>query len=109
MSEISERARQAVDQDGRSQIEVANAIGLSPSKFSKSLSGHRQFSALEVADLAETLGVSMNWLVTGEEDAPAIAARHRYDAASREWSSDAMDADRQVLEDIALIYRQAYR
>lgn len=109
MPTIAERAREAVDKDERSQAEIADAIGLSDSKLSKSLSGTRQFSALEVAELADTLGVSMNWLVTGEADVPAIAARHRYDVTSKEWSSDAMVNDRQILEAVALVYRQAYR
>lgn len=109
MQTIAERAREAVEKDNRPQHEIADAIGLSASKLSKSLSGTRQFSAVEIAELAQTLEVSMGWLVTGEEDAPAIAARHRYDSDSKTWSADDLAHDRQMLEDVALLYRQAYR
>ena len=59
-------------------------------------------------EIAEHLGVTMHWLVTGEADPFEVraAARHSYDGPTGTYSCDP-SADLQVLEDIALVYRQA--
>jgi hypothetical protein len=71
----------------------------------------RAFSAVELAGAADVLGVSMYWLVTGETDPTElkIAARHSFDGYSGEYRADAAGSDLQVLQDVALLYRQAYR
>ncbi len=58
-----------------SQGEFAQAVGLDASKMSKSLTGARKLSSLDVARIAEIGAVSVDWLLTGEEDAVAMAAR----------------------------------
>src|SRR5260370_4292660 len=50
-------------------------IGLDDSKLSKSISGARRFSSLDLARIAEQCQVTVDWLITGEEPALAMAAR----------------------------------
>ena len=50
-------------------------IGLDDSKLSKSLGGIRRFSSLDLARIAEQCDVTVDWLVTGEEPALAMASR----------------------------------
>ena len=93
---------------GLSQVELARSLDLSESALSKSLNGTRAFSAVELAEVADRLDVSMHWLVTGELDPYElrIVARHDYDHSSRSYSCDLV-SDRETLENIALLYRQA--
>jgi transcriptional regulator with XRE-family HTH domain len=111
MMTVAERARQCIEESGRTQADVAAHVQLSPSQFSKSLSGVREFSAVELARVAAEMGVSLHWLLTGEEDPLAlrIAARHSFDPLTGGYHADGHAADEQILRDVALLYRQAYR
>ncbi|NUS43307.1 MAG: ImmA/IrrE family metallo-endopeptidase [Mycobacteriaceae bacterium] len=73
--DIPGRVRGLVRASTLSQREFANSIGLDDSKLSKSLSGARRFSSLDLARIAELCEVSVDWLVTGDEPPLAIAAR----------------------------------
>jgi len=75
MQGISERVLRLVETSGLNRGDFARRIGLDDSKLSKSLSGARRFSSLDLARIAETCEVSVDWLVTGEEPALALAAR----------------------------------
>ncbi|RWU85193.1 hypothetical protein CWN80_03350 [Janibacter hoylei PVAS-1] len=70
-----ERVRLVMERTGLSQGEFAQQVGLDASKMSKSLAGARRFSSLDLARIAEFGHVSVDWLLTGEEDAVAMAAR----------------------------------
>ena len=109
--EIGTRVRDCLSGCEMTHAQAAAKAGITPSQLSKSLAGVRHFSAVELADLANVLGVSLHWLVTGRED-PAgyrVAARHRFDAETGRYLTLGTETDRQVLDDIALLYRQAYR
>lgn len=75
MQGISERVLRLIEASGESRGDFARRIGLDDSKLSKSLSGTRRFSSLDLARIAEECEVSVDWLVTGEEPALAVAAR----------------------------------
>jgi Zn-dependent peptidase ImmA (M78 family) len=60
---------------GLSRGAFAQRVGLDDSKLSKSLRGARRFSSLDLARIAELCRVTVDWLVTGEEPALAVAAR----------------------------------
>lgn len=111
MKTVAGRVRQRIEQAGRTQADVAIRVGLTDSQLSKSLGGSRQFSAVELANLAGELDLSMHWLLTGQEDPMAlkIAARHSYDALTGSYQADGHADDEQLLRDVALLYRQAYR
>lgn len=53
----------------------AEQVGLDESKLSKSLSGARRFSSVDLARISELCGVTVDWLLTGDEPPLAFAAR----------------------------------
>jgi len=75
MQEITERVLGLIEASGLSRRAFGQRIGLDDSKLSKSVSGARRFSSLDLARIAELCDVTVDWLVTGEEPALAVAAR----------------------------------
>jgi Zn-dependent peptidase ImmA (M78 family)/transcriptional regulator with XRE-family HTH domain len=75
MKSTADRVRGLIAQSGLSQHEFAERIGLDDSKLSKSLSGVRRFSSLDLARMAELCKVTVDWLITGEEPPLVMAAR----------------------------------
>lgn len=75
MNTPEDRVRQVIADSGKSQGEFAADVGLDPSKMSKSLSGARRFSSLDLARIAEIGQVSVDWLLSGEEPSLTTAAR----------------------------------
>ncbi len=67
MSEPGSIARRVADSipAATTHAWVAERIGMTAEKLSKSLNGRRVFSAVELAQLAELLGVDVFWLITG--------------------------------------------
>jgi len=59
------RVRQIIDETGEQQRVIAERIGIEPSKLTKSLSGARRFTSLELALLANLGGRTVDWLLTG--------------------------------------------
>jgi Zn-dependent peptidase ImmA (M78 family)/transcriptional regulator with XRE-family HTH domain len=73
---IADRVREVIGRSRLSQAAFAAVIDMEPTKLSKSLSGSRRFTSLELALIAESAQVSVDWLLTGREDhAPKMAAR----------------------------------
>lgn len=95
--------------EGLKQVELAARVGMTPDALSRSLSGTRGFSSIEIAKVAEELDVDLHWLITGEPDPRRIvvAARHFFDVATKDRSVPGWKSDTEILEDIALVYRQA--
>ncbi|WP_319453088.1 MULTISPECIES: helix-turn-helix transcriptional regulator [unclassified Mycobacterium] len=91
------------------QAQVAAQIGLTDEKLSKSLRGHRAFSSVELAQLAEALNVDVHWLITGRRDPNRLVAvaRRNFDRETGRRDVPGHDSDEPVLNDIALVYRQA--
>ncbi|MEU0876781.1 helix-turn-helix domain-containing protein [Nocardia brasiliensis] len=75
MASIPDRVREMIQVSGLSQRDFGTRIGLDDSKLSKSLNGVRRFSSIDLARIGELCGVSVDWLVTGEETALSVAAR----------------------------------
>jgi len=75
MEGIPGRVLSLIEASGLSRRAFAQDIGLDDSKLSKSLGGARRFSSLDLARVAERFGVTIEWLLTGEEPALALAAR----------------------------------
>ena len=57
-------------QNGKKQIELADALGVSKQTMSKMLSGSRVINAVELTRIAEFLGTSMEELVAIPENLP---------------------------------------
>ncbi len=77
MQEIADRVLSLIERSGLSRGAFAQRVGLDDSKLSKSLSGTRRFSSLDLARIAEECDVTVDWLVTGEEPALALAVAAR--------------------------------
>ncbi|KJS60889.1 ImmA/IrrE family metallo-endopeptidase [Streptomyces rubellomurinus] len=75
MPNTPDRVRELIQASGLSQRDFGLRIGLDDSKLSKSLSGSRRFSSLDLARIAELCTVTVDWLITGEEPPLALAAR----------------------------------
>ncbi|MFI6630741.1 helix-turn-helix domain-containing protein [Nonomuraea fuscirosea] len=71
---VAQRVRQLITESGHSQGEFAALAGLDSSKMSKSLSGARRFTSLDLARIAEIGGVTVDW-VLGADAPSALAGR----------------------------------
>lgn len=60
--------------DGLTQAKIARQTGMTRDALSRSLSGQRNFSASELAAVAQVLEVSLSWLITGDPRPEAAAA-----------------------------------
>lgn len=75
MSSVPDRVLSLIEASGLTRRDFGIRIGLDESKMSKSLSGARRFSSLDLARIAELSQVTVDWLITGEEPPLAVAAR----------------------------------
>lgn len=75
MSSVPERVLGLIEVSGLNRRAFGLRVGLDESKMSKSLSGARRFSSVDLARIAELCNVTVDWLITGEEPSLAIAAR----------------------------------
>ncbi|MCU1418677.1 MAG: hypothetical protein JWP32_2851 [Schumannella sp.] len=111
-AEIGARVRATIEEQRppMTHREVAEAVHMTPDAFSRALSGKRAFSAIELVELADLLGTSSHWFVTGEPDPFSVrfAGRHTYDHDTKEhvpleWGSVA-----DVLARVSQAYVQVY-
>ena len=75
MQGIPDRVLSLIETSGLSRRAFAQEIGLDDSKLSKSLSGARRFSSLDLARIADRWNVTVDWLISGQEQPLAVAAR----------------------------------
>jgi len=72
---ISDRVRGLIADSGLTQSDFAARCGLDAPKLSKSLSGVRRFTSLDLARIADVAGVTVDWLLGTEPPTPALAGR----------------------------------
>ncbi|WP_081809739.1 helix-turn-helix domain-containing protein [Amycolatopsis keratiniphila] len=80
--DVVARVRAAMTSAGMSQQRLAVAIDIDPSALSRALTCQRQFKSVEIALIAEALGVSVASLLATSSDAPEpmlVAARTQPD------------------------------
>lgn len=75
MTTPQDRVRSLISDSGLSQAAFSSDLGLDPTKLSKSLSGARRFTSVELAQIADRCAVTVDWLLSGEEPLLATAAR----------------------------------
>ncbi len=84
------------------QQDLAERIGMSKDKLSKSITGVRQFTVGEANAISHVLDVDLGWLIDGRVDRTATRTvfRHRYDPfdGSRTAPDTASRADLDVVE-----------
>ena len=92
------------------QVEMAARLDLAPDAFSRSLTGKRAFTAVELVRLAEELGTSAHWFVTGEPDPFAVtfAGRHTYDPEVKDYVPIDWASTQDTRDHVAHAYIQAY-
>jgi len=91
---IVERVRAAMSSTGMNQVEFSSAIGLDPTKLSRSLSGARRLTSLEMARIAEISGVTVDWLLGVPSPPMRTAARTSGSSAA---TDDAVREARRLL------------
>lgn len=91
------------------QKQLAQRVGMTPDALSRALSGHRGFSAIEIAEIATEVHADVHELITGEPDPHrlTLAARHTFDHETGERRVDGAEDDRAALADVRLAYAQA--
>jgi transcriptional regulator with XRE-family HTH domain len=67
---LAKRIRDAIAESGATQQDVARATSMDPTALSKALAGRREFKSLEVALIAEQLGLSTQWLLADDNETP---------------------------------------
>ncbi|WP_229052596.1 ImmA/IrrE family metallo-endopeptidase [Aeromicrobium sp. Leaf350] len=75
VTEIPARVRTLLDHHSESQTELAKHLSIDETRLSKSLSGRRAFTSLDLAEIAEHFGTTVDWLLGLEERRAALAAR----------------------------------
>lgn len=81
MDAVLGRVRETIDALGETHRELASAIGLEPTKLSKSLHGSRRFRPDELAAIASRAGVTVDWLVHGDDGSGQSQGRGYFDLA----------------------------
>lgn len=82
---LEQRVEAVITSVDLGRADFAASIGIDASKLSKSLSGRRRFSSLELARIAEVGRRSVDWLITGREPfRPVFAQRARLAGADDE-------------------------
>ncbi|MGW4562449.1 ImmA/IrrE family metallo-endopeptidase [Streptomyces sp. NPDC004561] len=81
---LNARVRQVLEGVGENHAEFARRIGITADKLSKSLSGTRRFTSLELALIAEQGRTTVDWLLHGTQPrtAAGVAARTRTGAGA---------------------------
>lgn len=75
MNNFSKRLKQAMDEQGINQTDLATKTGLGKSSISQYISGKNEPTAFRLKMLADALDVSPAWL-KGDIDEPASEASH---------------------------------
>jgi transcriptional regulator with XRE-family HTH domain len=100
---IAARLKAAREQAGLTQGQVARILGLHRPSVSELEAGRRSVSAEELATLAETYGVSVDWLLNAKDVDPT---RVRYELAARKLSNMRPEDINQLLELLASLKRK---
>ncbi|MER6614932.1 ImmA/IrrE family metallo-endopeptidase [Streptomyces xantholiticus] len=96
---VSDRVRRVMEAASASQAAFAERVRLTPDKLSKSLSGVRRFTSLDLALIAEAGGTTVDWLLTGRAPSlPSFAAR----------TTDETVPERDKVDQVAQRYTAAY-
>lgn len=105
MTTTVDRIRDLISDSGLTQAAFAERVGMEQTKLSKSLTGTRRFSSLDLALISEQYRVSVDWLLTGSE--PQIATAAQKSAGSS--SAVALDLGRSYVSLRADLARLGYR
>jgi transcriptional regulator with XRE-family HTH domain len=100
---IAARLKAAREQAGLTQGQVARLLGLHRPSVSEIEAGRRSVSAEELPVLADTYGVSLEWLLNGEA---GNVSRIRYEMAARKLSNMRQEDLDQLMQLLASLKRK---
>jgi len=83
--DITERVSKILKEKKISQLELCKATGITKSTMNYILTNHKHFDADHVIDIANRLGVSVSWLLTGEDN---NGAEHRNQLVKKKLTSE---------------------
>ncbi|PKW17678.1 TetR/AcrR family transcriptional regulator [Saccharopolyspora spinosa] len=97
---LRQRVRDVLRKYPGSQRAFAERIGLDPTKLSKSLTGIRRFTPVELTRIAGLTGVTVNWLIYGGDNVETAAAAPQRTARPEREPGDLREAGRyqQILD-----------
>ena len=84
MSTLADRLNKKMEELGKTQSDIARAIGVSPTAITKITSGETKRSRY-LGDIAKTLGVTESWLLFGIEP-----NAKRIDASVKSWDKNTL-------------------
>jgi Zn-dependent peptidase ImmA (M78 family)/transcriptional regulator with XRE-family HTH domain len=92
------------------QKQLAEKLEMTPDALSRSLSGKRAFTAVELVRAADVLGTSAHWFVTGEPDpfAVKVSGRQTFDRVAKSHKPVDWSAADETISNLALAYLQVY-
>lgn len=108
LADVGRRIRESMGT--RTQRALADAADITPDALSRALNGARGFSLSEITRIAQVLSVDVAWLITGAPDPHRVefAARHAWDADTRQRSNPREADDAPLLDSIVDLYRAAF-
>lgn len=74
--DVSARVRELITRSNLSNADFAAQVGLDGPKLSKSLSGDRRFTSVNLARIAQFGNTTVDWILGRDDETPALAARH---------------------------------
>ena len=66
--DVTERVALILKEKKITQLELCKATGITKSTMNYILTNHKHFDADHIIDIANRLGVSVSWLLTGEDN-----------------------------------------
>lgn len=88
LGKFSDRLKMAIRQKGITQKELSARINLSPVTISRYMSDDSRLpGAWDLYRMANSLGVSMEWLLTGENQSGEVSWKHRAEEAEARLSA----------------------
>ncbi|MFD6998808.1 helix-turn-helix domain-containing protein [Streptomyces mirabilis] len=104
---LQNRVRSLMQDAGMTQTQLAEAIGITRTKLSLSLSGDRRFSTFELAAIAEKFHTTVDFLVSGKSPLRAALAARDDSDKSPGWEvavkrAESLDETEAALNDLGI-------
>lgn len=109
MQTTGDRIKGLIVEAGLTQAGFGERVGIEASKLSKSLSGVRRFTSLELAVIADEMNVTVDWLLSGQESLMATAARAAEGSSAENALTLAQEYVTMRADLIELGYRQEWQ
>ena len=94
--DVTDRVKSKLSELGMTQIQLAQASGITKSTMNYILTNHKQFEAESIVPIANKLGVTVSWLLTGEEGLNATEIVKEIPMQLREDEQELLDLFRKL-------------